>query len=249
MLCWNRLLSQSLIVLFWALRTVSATAGDEALRFTRIELETTKPINFADYGGPHIELYVTGADTGLVNIATVDYTQTIPVAKTRIDSVKYNVYSNTTTVTGANWVDTKYPKTTRQVQKKNGIPFPGTNHDMYFLYSEPSTGIKVYFLDDLSRMNCNDVVIEFPNHAASYMASPTPPPPLAGLVEPQSNPTPKAPNNDAPISAELYSWYVKLVKERESLDVSNHEAVAKFNKDVAAYLNALTAARQAITPH
>ncbi|MGB8353094.1 MAG: hypothetical protein WCD79_04335 [Chthoniobacteraceae bacterium] len=223
--------------------TVSAIAGDGTQRLTRIELDTTKPINFADYGGPHFELYVTGADTGLINITTVDYTQTIAVAKTRIDSVQYNAYVNTTTVTGANWIDTKYPTTSRQVEKKNGVPFSGSNHDMYFLYLEPSTGIKIYFLDDVSRMNCNDVVIEMPNYAVSA----TPTPSVARLIEPQSNPIPKTLNNDAPISPELYSWYVKLVKERETLDVSNHEAVAQFNKHVAAYVNALTTARQNMT--
>ena len=230
-----------LAILFLAL---SATAKDDSTQFITREIGWTKPLNLADFGGPHIEVFVRSREMTFVSVLTADYTQMVSIAHTNIQTVEVNNYTNTATVYGTTSSYLRPTKQTRGVKKDEGIPGPGGRNEMYLLYQDPTTGIKVYFLDTISSMNHDTLVVAVPKPAPPpslpQSFPPAPPPP--------STPTPTTPipNKRAeglPISPELFAWYVRLQQERESLDTSNPEAVALFNRHAADYHDALKKAQ------
>jgi len=222
----------------------SATAKDDNTQFITKEIEFTKPLNLADFGGPHIEVLVRGREMTFVSVQTADYTQMVPIARTNIQSVEVNNFNNTATVYGTTSSDLQPTKRTRGVKKERGVPGPDGRNDMYLLFHEPKTGIKVYFLDAIARMNHDKLVVAVPKPAPP----PTLPQPFLPALPPPAAPTPTTPaptkrTDGFPISPELFAWYVRLQKERESLDTSDPEAVALFNRHAADYHEALKKAR------
>ncbi len=233
-----------LSVLAILLFALSATAKDDNTQLITKDIEWTKPLNLADFGGPHIEVFVRSREMTFVSVQTADYTQMVPIARTNIQSVEVNNYTNTATVYGTTSSDLQPTKQTRGVKKERGVSGPGGRNEMYLLFQEPKTGIKVYFLDAISSMNHDTLVVAVPKPApppSLPQSFPTAPPPPS-----TPTPTPPIPNKHAeglPISPELFAWYVRLQQERESLDTSNPEAVALFNRHVADYHDALKKAR------
>ena len=224
----------------------SATAKDDNTQFITKEIEFAKPLNLADFGGPHIEVFVGSREMTFVSVQTADYTQMVPIARTNIQSVEVNNFNNTATVYGTTSSDLQPTKQTRGVKKERGVPSPDGRHEMYLLFTEPKTGIKVYFLDSISRMNYDNIVVAVPK--------PAPPPALPQAFLPSlptpATPAPTTPNptkrtDGLPISPELFAWYVRLQKEREALDTSDTEAVALFNRHAADYHAALKKAQNA----
>lgn len=224
--------------------TVSTAVSDDNVQYVRRELEWGKPLNLQDFGGPHIEVFVRNREMSYVTAATADFTRMVPIARTNIQSVEVDRFNNTATVYGNTSVNTQPTKSTRNIQKKNGTAFPGSNSMMYLLYQEPSSGIRVYFLDGISSQNHDSIVIATPKPAP-----PPPPlffaPPVPPSTPPPATPAPNKPKEGQPISPELFTRYIALQKERESLDTSNPEAVAEFNQHAADYHAALKKARAA----
>jgi len=226
----------------WLLLALSAaTASDTNLKYARKELEWGKPINLEDFGGPHLEIIVSKREMTYVTAATLDYTKLIPVPKKAFSG--FSVDENSGRVTEF-YSTSRYdmrPTTKRiTVEKKNGIPFPSSNSTMYLLYREPTTGIQVYFLDAISPQNHDSIVV-----ASGKLTPPQSQPQISfpPSLLPPSTPSPNKKQSDQPISAELFTWYVALQKERLDLDTSNPEAVAQFNLNAAAYHDALKKAR------
>lgn len=236
--------TMKLSVLAILLLAFSAAAKDDNTRFITKEIEWTKPLNLADFGGPHIEVFVRSREMTFVSVQTADFTLMVPIARTNIQSVEVNNYTNTATVYGTTSSDLQPTRQTRGVKKERGVPGPGGRNEMYLLFQEPKTGIKVYFLDAISRMNHDTLVVAVPK--------PAPPPnvpqlfPSAPALPNKPAPSTPIPNKHAealPISPELFAWYVRLQQERESLDTTNPEAVALFNRHAADYHDALKKAR------
>lgn len=222
----------------------SAVAKDDNVEFINKEIEFTKSLNLADFGGPHIEVFVGKREMTYVSVQTADYTQMVPIARTNIQSVEVNNFNNTATVYGTTTSDLQPTKQTRGVRKERGVPSPDGRHEMYLLFTEPMSGIKVYFLDGVSRMNHDDLVVAVPKPAPV----PVLPQPFSPQPSPPVTPIPNASNSTKrteglPISPELFAWYIRLQKERESLDTSDPEAVALFNRHAADYHAALKKAR------
>lgn len=226
---------------------LAATAGEPNVQYIRKEVEWGKPINLESFGCPHIEVFVRNREMSYVSVGTADFTRMVPIARTNIQSVEVDNFNGVATVYGNTSMNMQPTKNTRNIEKKNGTAFPGSNSTMYLLYREPSTGVGVYFLDAISSQNHDSVVVAIPK--------PAPPPPtpqisIAPLLPPPSTPAPSAPapnkpKEGQPISPELFTRYVALQKEREALDISNPDAVAEFNLHAAAYHEALKKARAA----
>jgi len=144
----------------------SATAQDTTTKFFTKEIEWTKSLNLADFGAPHIEVIVHSEMT-YVTVQTLDYTQMVPVSRAsiQVDDSGYNnvnVYAYDTTV----MVPTRQ---TQSVKKEKGIPSPDRRNQMYLLFHEPKSGIKVYYLDTISGMNRNSVVVAVPKSPSPKM--------------------------------------------------------------------------------
>ncbi len=203
-----------------------ASAADAELH--RLELEWGQSINLADFGGPDIEVFVRNREMTYVTAAIADFTRMVAVART--------------TIYGDSSIEMLPVRQTRQVEKKNGAPFPGTNSAMYLLYREPQSGIRVFFLDQIARQNHDWVVVATPLRAP-YPEAPRParPPPV-----PYLSPAARALEAGQPLTPELFAEYVALQEARAVLDVNDPEAVARFNRRAAAYHQALRKARATI---
>ena len=224
----------------------SAIAKDDNTQFITKEIEFTKSLNLADFGGPHIEVMVRGREMTFVSVQTADYTQMVPIARTNIQSVEVNNFNNTATVYGTTSSDLQPTKRTRGVKKERGIPSPDGRNEMYLLFQEPKTGIKVYFLDAISRMNHDNLVVAIPKPAPPTTIPQSFPPTIPLPANPApATPAPTKQTDGLPISPELFAWYVRLQKERETLDTSDPEAVALFNSHAADYHTALKKAQTA----
>ena len=229
------------------LAAASAAASDTGVEYIRKEVEWGTPLNLEIFGGPHIEVFVRNREISYVTAATADFTRMVSRASTNIQSVEVNPYNNTATVFGTTSTNLQPTKNTRSIQKKNGTRFPGSDSTMYLLYQEPTSGIRVYFLDTISKLNHDSVVIAVPKPPPPRLPPQFPsfaPVPLPS-TPPPSTPAPNAQKDGQPISPELFTRYIALQKERESLDTSNPEAVALFNQHAADYHAALKKAQNA----
>src|SRR5262245_30958905 len=122
-----------------------ASAADELL--TR-EIPWGQGVRLAEFGGPDLEVCVRTREMTHVVAEIIDYMRLVPVARANLQG----------------YVDTRMVpmKTTLRVEKKHGTPVPGGRHEMYLLFHEPETGIRVFFLDSIARQNHDNVVIALP---------------------------------------------------------------------------------------
>ena len=235
-----------IFLLHFVVFKLTATSGEPNVQYIRKEVEWGKPINLESFGCPHIEFSVRNREMSYVSVGTADFTRMVPIARTNIRSVEVDNLNGVATVYGNTSMNMQPTQNTRNIEKKKGTTFPGSNSTMYLLYREPSTGVGVYFLDALSRQNHDSIVIAIPKPESPA----TPQISLLPLLPPPSTsmPTTLAPNKSMegqPISPELFARYIALQKEREALDISNPEAVTEFNIHAATYHEALKKARAA----
>ena len=231
---------KSLIFLIFAGYAYSSMSDSQDIR---LELDKSKPVNLADYGGPHIEIYIRENKISSIATMVTDYTRMIPVAKTRIQSVVVDNYRDTATVYGSTRSTTQPTRSRPSIPKENGIPIPNSLSRMFSIYYEPTSGINVYLLDVISSQNQNTVIVSVPKPKSE----PTPSPDKPAVVIPKSEPVMSSQEKKTgqPLTPELFLWYIELQKKREFLDVSKPTEVAKFNLHVAAYNRALKRARLA----
>lgn len=208
-----------------------ASASD---KFVRRDVPVGGGLNLKEFGGPDIVVSVFNdgqSFVGFVGVSVADYTKLVPVAHIiKGDDGYSSEISMEPTVGGS------------RVEKKNGTPFPGTRFEMYLLHSDKTSGIRVYFLDTISAMNHNTVVIAVPDSTTPRIP-PSPPQSAPANAEPKARET-----SDDVVSPELLTWYFRLQKSRQSLDITDSAAVARFNQSAADYHNALKQARARIKP-
>jgi hypothetical protein len=224
----------ALAVLFFS---ALAIAG-ETEKLIRREVPFGSTLNLKEFGGPNISVAITAAEISYVGATISDYTQIVPVARTNIQGVTVDDYRGTASVYGTNQVVMMPTRDSRRIEKKNGVRLPGTSSEMYLLYDDRTSGIRVYFLDTISPQN----------HHSFVVAIPPPPPPLPTPPTTSDNAEPTRQPGDGVISSELLAWYLKLQSARLSLDAKDSTAVAQFNRQAAEYHDALKRARVAKNP-
>jgi len=223
-------------LLFFLLLTCVAKAvdaQDAQPSLVKVDVDRNKScLRLSDYGGPRIEIRMRNREMSYVAIDIVDYTRMIRMTDSQ------NSIPSPDSITE---VPTRY---TKNVDKRNGINYPPSNHDMYLLFEEPKSGAKVYYLDDIAPQNCDSFVVSMPARGATHKNGlagrhpGTPPPKSEASAE--SSTAPAAPQF---LSNELAAWYGRLGREREALDVNNAQAVEAYNKHAAEYRGALAKAR------
>ncbi len=159
------LLAVKTSLLLFILLSVRIFAADSP-EIVHREVPFGKSINLQEFGGPNIEVSVRTREMSYVSADIIDHTQVVPVARTNIQGVTVNNFSNTATVRGTNQVLLLPSRVSRRVEKKNGTRIPGINSDLFLLFEHRETGLKIYFFDAISRMNHDSVVISVPKPPA-----------------------------------------------------------------------------------
>jgi hypothetical protein len=199
-------------------------------KFIRRDVPFGKAVNLQEFGGPNIAVAVTAAEMSYISANIADYTQLVPVASTTFQG---------------GIVDTQIAMVPtsdgRRVEKKDGVLFPADRSEMYLLYHDRGSGIRVYFLDSISPQNHHSLVVAVP-------LPPLPPPPQPSPPTTSASPEPTRQAGDGVLSSELLAWYLKLQSARQSLNTANSAAVEQFNKQAAEYHDAVKKARAAKEP-
>lgn len=141
------------LFLISCLATALAFADEGSSRMIREELPWDKPLNLQEFCGANIDVYVRAREMTHVVAEIVDYTQLVPVTNFGIN--QWTGYPN-------NQVILSPLKNTVDVEKKNGIHFPGSHDDMYLLYQHRQSGVKIYFLDTIAPQNTDILIVELP---------------------------------------------------------------------------------------
>ena len=217
---------------------ILAVVGADDPELIRREVPWGETVRLKDFGGPDISLAVQGREMSYVSVVIADFTRLIPVARTNIQGVEVNNANATATVYGSSSVDLVPTRNSVRVEKKGGIPLAGSRSELYLLYAEPASGIKVYFLDEIAHQNTDLLVVSVLKAAKRPDLAPAP-------AKMPGEHSPNAEANLGVVSPELLKWYFSLQQERQALDVSKAESVKQFNAHAAAYHAALKRARAA----
>lgn len=204
------------LAFFLACALLPQTFARAGMEFIRRELPWGHPISLEAWGGPPIEVSIRSRQVSFVTVEIADFTRMVPVLV------------NDATIYGPSRVVMQPTRATRRVEKKNGTPVPGGRSDMFLLYSEPSTGVQVFFSDEAGGQNRDVVVIGVPRGSSSATSAT---PALRFRPEP---PAPRA-RNDGYLSDKLLDWYLRLSEKRERLDLNDRDAVQRFNDEAARY--------------
>jgi len=180
-----------------------------------------------------------------VGIEIIDYTNMVPVARTNISGVTVDNFNNTATVYGSTDATMVPTRTSIRVEKRNTVNYSATNHDMFLAYEDPSSRIRVYFLDSIARQNFDNFVIAIPREDRLSTPPATPSIPISTPAPVPHTPVLSTPSVSPYLSPALASWYTRLQSERRLLDLSDHQAVERFNEHAAQYQDALKKARAA----
>jgi hypothetical protein len=201
----------------------SARAGSNE-KFIQRDVASGAGLNLEDFGGPHIIVALAAAEPTFISAHIADHTQLVPVAQTNIQGGTSSVVMMPT-------------RKGIKIEKRNGMPCPGSRSEMYLLYDDKPSGLRVYFLDAIAPQNHHTLVVRVP-------PPPLPPPPQPAVPTTSASIEPSRQPGDGVISSELLAWYLKIQQARQSLDTTNAEAVAQFNRHAADYHAALKKARE-----
>lgn len=208
----------------------SVTKATEGYTFTRHDIPNGESIKLLEFGGSEIALAIRAAEMTYVLVDVADFTRLVPISRP--------IFSGART----SEIIMVPIRSSHRIEKKNGTPFPGHSSDMYLLYEDRRTRIRVYFLDAIPPINHRSIVIAVPSQF------PLPPENIEDEPPAESNQEPSAESTQEPpvgfVSRELHAWYLKLQRSRQALDTADAAAVAKFNKQAAAYHKALKQARE-----
>lgn len=125
-------------------------------KLIRKDLNVGIPINLRDFGGPNISIQLSGNTPSAIDAVIVSPERLMAVAEGPDGSTRSK------RPVSVNGVQRRSRNESVRVEKKNGIRFPGSNSDMYLLYTDKATGLKVYFLDTRAMQNEWAAVIEVP---------------------------------------------------------------------------------------
>ena len=213
-----------LILLLWSAIASAVLVGAEP-ELIRREVPWGRAISLEEFGAPRIEIAVKTRQISYVAVEIADYTQMVPV----VVGDTYSAFGQRVTMQPA--------RELRRIEKKDGVRFPGSRSDMYFLFREPMSGVEVYFLDEAAGQNKDFLVVAVPPHPA--------PPGAAPAAEPE--PIAEAPLRTRAkidiLSPELLEWYSHLQEARLALDLKDPAAVKEFNAEAARYHAAVRKAR------
>ncbi len=222
-------------ILCLLLLLTSLAAAEEVTReLVQREIEWGRGVALAEFGGPDLEVAVKAREMTHVVAEVLDYTRLVPVARANVHGVIVDPRTNTAQVIANPDAKMVPMKTALRVEKKGGVRFPGSNHEMYLLFREPESGVAVYFLDAVARQNHDQVVIAIPKAAA-------------GTNEKSLRLS--TPGSASAVIPELTDWHQRLLDERRTLDTTDPVAVARFNQHAADYhaaLQKMRAAREAM---
>jgi hypothetical protein len=198
-------------------------------------------LDLQEFGGPHIGINVKAVYPSSIYIVVTDHTHMVPVTRANLGDAEARRGTDPT----KNQLMLVPSMATRKVAKKDPRSYGDLRSDMFLIYEDKQSNLKVYYAEVGSApIDSRELVVSIPEADAQ----PQPPlPEKSAADEPPPTPTPKRPaqsRDPQAISPELSLWYVQLQRARESLDARNAKAVEEFNRQVADYKRALDEARK-----
>jgi hypothetical protein len=217
----------------------AAFAGEKLVPKT---VRAGSALNLQEFGGPDIRLSVKAVYPSSIYFMVSDYTHMIPVTRANLGDANARRGTDPT----SNQMMLVPSTASRKVAKKDGKPYGDARSEMFLIYEEPRSKLKVYYADVASApIDCRELVVSIPEPDSK--TEPAPPERRAEeeLPKPPAPKTVASKRDPRALPPELALWYTQLQRARESLDLSDAKAVEEFNRQVADYQKALQEARNA----
>ena len=214
-------------LVFAALLSAAPVQGSEKL--IEKDVPSGKTLHLTEFGGPDVRIKVNSVYPSSIYVTITDYTRMVPVTRAVLGEGA-GVSKGPTTLQEQHEAMMVPTSETRKVPKKNGATYGDLKTDMFLVYEEQRTGLKVYVADNANApVNTRTLVIAVPTPEipAPRVVSPAPPAPS---IEPAA---PK------PVTRDFAAWYRGLQQTRASLDLSDPDAVQRYKERLEEYNKAV----------
>ena len=109
------------------------------------------------------------------------------------------------------------------IEKKNAMRLPGTNYDMFCIYEDAASGVRVYFLDSAAKQNHDWLVVAVPKKQVSSIDTT-----FASKAQQEGK-------LDHLELSKIVSWYKILLEREQNINPADRDAVLAFRRATDAY--------------